>query len=59
VRRPDDEPDAVKTRLSVYRAQTEPVIEWAHDHDLDVAQIDATGDIDVITKRAMRTLEEP
>ena len=59
VRRPDDEPDAVKTRLSVYRAQTEPVIEWAHDHDLDVAQIDATGDLDVITKRAMRTLEEP
>jgi len=59
VRRPDDEPDAVKTRLNVYRAQTEPVIEWAHDHDLDVAQIDATGDIDVITKRAMRTLEEP
>jgi adenylate kinase len=59
VRRPDDEPDAVKTRLNVYRAQTEPVIEWAHDHDLDVAQIDATGDLDVITKRAMRTLEEP
>jgi adenylate kinase len=59
VRRPDDEPEAVKTRLNVYRAQTEPVIEWAHDHNLDVAQIDATGDIDVITKRAMRTLEEP
>jgi adenylate kinase len=59
VRRPDDEPEAVKTRLNVYRAQTEPVIEWAHDHNLDVVQIDATGDVDVITKRAMRTLEEP
>jgi adenylate kinase len=58
VRRPDDEPEAVKTRLNVYRSQTAPVIEWARDHDLDVVEIDATGDIDLITKRAMRTLEE-
>jgi adenylate kinase len=58
VRRPDDEPEAVKTRLNVYRSQTAPVIEWARDHDLDVVEIDATGDVDLITKRAMRTLEE-
>ena len=58
VRRPDDEPEAVKTRLRVYRSQTAPVIQWARDHDLDIAEIDATGDIDVITKRAMRTLEQ-
>jgi len=57
VRRPDDEPEAVKTRLNAYRAQTEPVIQWARDHDLDVIEIDATGDIDLITKRAMRALE--
>ncbi len=57
VRRPDDEPEAVKTRLNVYRAQTEPVIQWARDHDLDVVEIDATGDINLITKRAMRALE--
>jgi adenylate kinase len=57
VRRPDDEPEAVKTRLNVYRAQTAPVVQWARDHDLDVVEIDATGDIDLITKRAMRALE--
>ena len=38
VRRPDDEPEAIRTRLKVYRAQTEPVIEWAKDHNLDVAR---------------------
>lgn len=58
VRRPDDEPEAVKTRLKVYRSQTAPVIQWARDHDLDIVEIDATGDIDLITKRAMRTLEQ-
>lgn len=57
VRRADDEPEAVKVRLNAYRAQTEPVIQWARDHDLDLVEIDATGDIDLITKRAMRALE--
>ena len=57
VRRPDDEPEAVKTRLNVYRSQTAPVIKWARDHDLDIVEMDATGDLDVITDRAMRALE--
>jgi adenylate kinase len=56
VRRPDDEPEAVRTRLRVYRSQTEPVIQWAHDHGVAIAEIDATGDLDTITRRAMRTL---
>lgn len=57
VRRPDDEPDAIRTRLQVYRTQTEPVIQWTRDHGLDVAEIDATGDLDEITDRAMKALE--
>lgn len=56
VRRPDDEPEAVRTRLQVYRAQTEPVIQWARDHKLEIREIDATGDIDAITDRAMKAL---
>jgi len=56
VRRPDDEPEAIRTRLAVYRAQTEPVIKWAKDHNLDVREIDATGDVDDITHRAMKAL---
>jgi adenylate kinase len=58
VRRPDDEPEAVQQRLKVYRAQTAPVIEWARDNDFDVVEIDATGDIDLITNRAMRALSQ-
>jgi len=56
VRRPDDEPDAVRTRLRVYRAQTKPVIKWARDHGLEIAEIDATGELDAITDRAMKAL---
>jgi adenylate kinase len=56
VRRPDDEPEAVRTRLSVYRSQTEPVIQWARDNKLDIAEIDATGDLDAITSRALKAL---
>jgi len=56
VRRPDDEADAIRTRLQVYRTQTEPVIQWTRDHGLDVAEIDATGDLDEITDRAMKAL---
>jgi adenylate kinase len=57
VRRPDDESAAIRTRLQVYRTQTEPVIQWARDHGLDIAQIDATGDLDDITDRAMKALK--
>jgi adenylate kinase len=58
VRRPDDEPEAIRTRLAVYRAQTEPVIKWARDHNLDVREIDATGELDDITDRAMKALDK-
>jgi adenylate kinase len=57
VRRPDDEADAIRTRLQVYRAQTAPVIQWARDQGLNMAEIDATGDLDEITDRAMKALE--
>jgi adenylate kinase len=57
VRRPDDEPEAVKRRLRVYRSQTQPVIQFARDNNLDIAKIDATGDLDAITDRAMKALE--
>ena len=58
VRRPDDEADAIRTRLQVYRTQTAPVIQWARDHALDMAEINATGELDEITDRAMKALEQ-
>jgi adenylate kinase len=58
VRRKDDEPESIRNRLSVYREQTEPVIKWVKEKKLGLAEIDATGDLDEITDRAMKALEE-
>lgn len=56
VRRKDDEPESIRNRLRVYREQTEPVIDWVKDRKMNLVKIDATGDLDEITARAMEAL---
>lgn len=56
VRRKDDEPESVRNRLKVYKEQTEPVIRWYRDHGANVQSIDAAGDMNEITNRAMVAL---
>lgn len=56
VRRRDDEPSSIRTRLQVYREQTAPVITWASNNGMKVTAIDATGDLDEVTERAMNAL---
>lgn len=56
VRRADDEPAAVRTRLDVYRAQTLPVLEWYATDGVAVRTIDAVGAMDEVTGRALRAL---
>ena len=58
VRRKDDEPEAIRQRLKVYREQTEPVIKWAKDHQMTIHRIDAEGDRDEITGQAMKALSK-
>ena len=58
VRRKDDEPDSIRNRLHVYREQTAPVIDWVKDRKMNLVEIDATGDLDEITERAMKALEK-
>jgi len=58
VRRKDDEPESIRNRLKVYREQTEPVIQWVKEKKMDLVKIDATGDLEAITERAMRGLAE-
>ncbi len=43
VRRPDDEPEAVRNRLGVYQRQTAPVIEWYRSNGAPFRTIDAIG----------------
>ncbi len=56
VRRKDDEPDAVRNRLEVYRTQTAPVIGWYGDRKMNVARIDADAPVDEVTARALQVL---
>ncbi|MDO8500682.1 MAG: adenylate kinase [Gemmatimonadaceae bacterium] len=57
VRRKDDEPESIRNRLKVYRAQTEPVIDWVKEKKLNLVEIDATGEVSEISDRAMKALE--
>jgi adenylate kinase len=59
MRRKDDEPDAVRTRLDVYRAQTLPVLEWYREHGMTVRTIDAVGSVEEVTSRALGVLGLP
>lgn len=56
VRRKDDEPEAVKTRLDAYRRSTEPVLAWYQQNGARIATIDAVGGIDEVTARARLAL---
>jgi adenylate kinase len=56
VRRKDDEPDAVRKRLQVYRDQTSPVINWYEDHGPRVVRIDAIGSLEEVEARALHVL---
>ncbi len=56
MRRKDDEPDAIRNRLDVYRKQTAPVLAWYEQHGTKVAVIDAVGPVDDVTARALGVL---
>lgn len=56
MRRKDDEPTAVQNRLDVYTAQTAPVFDWYKKAGAKVAQINASGAVADVTKRALKAL---
>ena len=56
VRRKDDEPEAIRTRLRVYDEQTAPVLDWYKKNDGKVVVVNAVGPVDDITSRALRAL---
>ena len=57
IRRKDDEPDAVRKRLQVYRQQTEPVIAWYEESGVSLVHVDAIGGLDEVETRAISALE--
>jgi adenylate kinase len=56
VQREDDKPETVRRRLQVYREQTAPLSGWYDEQGL-LTPIDAIGEIDEVTARAMAALE--
>ncbi len=57
VRRKDDEPEAIRTRLRVYDEQTAPVLDWYAKNGGKVIVINAVGTVDEITARALKALD--
>ncbi len=58
VQREDDRPETVRHRLEVYREQTAPLSGW-YESQGELARIDAIGEVDEITDRALRALGQP
>lgn len=56
VRRKDDEPEAIRTRMRAYREQTAPVIDWYRTNGARVIAVDAVGPVDEVTARVLRAL---
>jgi adenylate kinase len=51
VRRKDDEPEAIRKRMQVYRDQTSPVIAWYDAHGANLVRIDALGSLEEVEAR--------
>jgi adenylate kinase len=56
VRRKDDDPEAIRTRLKVYDEQTAPVLDWYREAGDKVVVVDAVGSVDDVTQRALSAL---
>jgi adenylate kinase len=55
--RADDDPAAVATRLSAYRKQTAPVLDWYEQRKL-LQRIPAVGSVQEIADRVRHALEQ-
>jgi adenylate kinase len=56
VRRKDDEPEAVRNRLAVYKAQTAPVITWYEKQQAPLIRVDAVGQPTLIRDRVLKAI---
>ncbi len=55
--RSDDEPEAVRNRLVVYREQTEPLLDYYARSAAGLIHVDGTGTVEEIQDRLVETLE--
>lgn len=53
--RDDDNEETIRTRMEVYRTETQPLVEHYGDQ---IIPIDAEGDVDEISERALRAMQK-
>ena len=53
--RDDDNEETIRTRMEVYRTETQPLVEHYGDQ---IIPIDAEGDVDEINERALRAIQK-
>jgi adenylate kinase len=56
VRRKDDDPEAIRTRLKVYEEQTAPVMDWYKGNGDKIVVVNAVGTVEGITADALGKL---
>ncbi len=57
VQRDDDKEETVRNRLGVYRAQTEPLIDYYRGLEMDYFVVDGTGSVEEISSRISAALD--
>ena len=57
IHRDDDKEETVRNRLGVYRAQTEPLIDYYRGLELDYFVVDGTGSVEKISSRIAAALK--
>lgn len=55
--RPDDTEEAIRQRLDLYAAQTEPLTKWFADQGL-LSVVDGVGITDEVTERLLKAIED-
>lgn len=58
VRRKDDDPEAIRTRLRVYDDETAPVLDWYRKNGDKLVVVNAVGNVADITARALEGLKK-
>lgn len=53
--REDDTPEAIRTRLDLYEAQTAPLINWYQEHG-SIVEVDGIGNEDEVTSRLVAAI---
>ena len=56
VQRSDDKPDVIKKRLEVYFNETEPMLDFYKDKDIQFYEIDASEPVKAVTEKILKTI---